>query len=803
MNHDALFFGALLHGQGSPADLKRIAADQLDETWAKVYTFCLDHVRANGKLPHAETVEMQCGVMVGPAPEGLDFYARCIRDNAMRIAMEDGFVKQVVSPLGENKAHEALHGAKAVISDVTRQFSEIGSGATLDYGSNVGVRFADYEMRAQSGGVLGLPTPWQSLTTMTGGFLPGELWVLLARPNLGKAQPLDARVLTTHGWKAMGDIRVGDALASIDGRPSEVAAIHPQGVRQVYRVAFSDGRSTEVCGEHLWRVHHRGWARPRVLDTDTVRTMLAKKRYQKRLWVDRFQGEFDEGGDLPLDPWVLGALLGDGGLTKDSSVSFTNSDDWVVGKMRGLLPEGVVLTGGKDGQYYISAPDQPNNPVLDALRALGLQGSKSINKFIPPVYLHASRQVREQLLSGLMDTDGDVGRTGSLVYGSSSLELMENVVYLVRSLGGVARVGKPKRPTYTHNGEKREGELAYRATLRLDRPWDCVTLPRRRGRIAVDGRKTPRLTFASIEPTRMTEVQCITVTHPSHLYVTDEFTVTHNSWALILIAITLYQAGYRVLFCSMETPAQGRLPKNQRHRVVRGTCVRCFLQGVTAQDPCPAAQINRQRLSIRFDSIGSQLSAWRMLQGNLTPREKERYQQYLRVVQNPQAAGYDWGALRIVAPPDVRSLVELEVEILSFQPDIVLWDSAYLAAKAKGKQSRKDACDEMIGSFSDLLMRESISGAMSWHLKREVTEKATHAGLGDTSYTDELGRLVEVALGLFRPPEMQEAHEAILRTLKVRDGVRMPELRTKWMLKQRIDFTEIEATDTEADKGAA
>ncbi len=89
---------------------------------------------------------------------------------------------------------------------------------------------------------------------------------------MGKAQPLDAQVRTRTGWKRMGDLQIGDALASVDGQPSMVTGIYPQGVRQVYKVTFSDGRSTECCAEHLWSVHYRSWDAPRVLNTESSST---------------------------------------------------------------------------------------------------------------------------------------------------------------------------------------------------------------------------------------------------------------------------------------------------------------------------------------------------------------------------------------------------------------------------------------------------------------------------------------------------------------------------------------------------
>ena len=108
--------------------------------------------------------------------------------------------------------------------------------------ANVVERIETLYNRDDPSDVTGVPTGFSDLDRMTSGFQPGDLVVVAGRPSMGKAQPLDARVRMLDGWKAMGDLRVGDALASVDGTPSFVSGIHPQGPRQVYRVSFSDGR---------------------------------------------------------------------------------------------------------------------------------------------------------------------------------------------------------------------------------------------------------------------------------------------------------------------------------------------------------------------------------------------------------------------------------------------------------------------------------------------------------------------------------------------------------------------------------
>ena len=140
---------------------------------------------------------------------------------------------------------------------------------------------------------------------------------------MGKAQPLDARVKTRAGWKAMGEVQVGDALASIDGAPSIVTGVFPQGERQAYRVTFSDGRSAECCAEHLWRVHFRQWDAPRVVSTAKLIEMLSRKRYQHRLWVDMVDGDFGHADPLPIDPSLVASTLH--GFELDAHIAYPDA----------------------------------------------------------------------------------------------------------------------------------------------------------------------------------------------------------------------------------------------------------------------------------------------------------------------------------------------------------------------------------------------------------------------------------------------------------------------------------------------
>jgi replicative DNA helicase len=371
-------------------------------------------------------------------------------------------------------------------------------------------------------------------------------------------------VKTVAGWRRMGDLRVGDEVASVDGRRSVLSGVFPQGPRQVYRVTFSDGRSAECCAEHLWRVYYRGWPEPRTLRTDKVATMLGVKRYRQRLWIDMPSGDDGHSDALPLDPWLLGALLGDGTLS-GSALRFSTADAEMLERLIERVGDGFEAhpAGGYDwrivqagGAHRRGVSGVAPNPIMEALRALGLWDIRSEKKFIPPLYLYAGRDARRAVLCGLMDTDGWVERWGSTRFCSTSERLAQDVAGLVRSLGGWCSV-RSRQTTYRYRGETKAGRTAFVCNIHHPDPKSLFEFSVKRDRALIAPRRERRPVFMSVEPTRVTATQCIAVTHPSHLYVTDGYVVTHNTAFALCIAqyvgITLRG---KVLVMSLEMSAQ-------------------------------------------------------------------------------------------------------------------------------------------------------------------------------------------------------------------------------------------------------
>lgn len=377
----------------------------------------------------------------------------------------------------------------------------------------------------------------------------------------GKAQPLSSKIKTPDGWTYMRDIRVGDMVTAPDGTATKVTGVFPQGKKVIYRVTFEDGRSAECCDEHLWKVYNRYWSpedtRWRIVPLSEIRKRLKERpNTEAGLFIPLVKENDKADIELPLDPYLVGALLGDGGLM-NGTVNFTSADQFIIDEITHLLPENVEIVYASKYDYRIcdrsTIPGQ-RSKFLSTLRDMGMLGKYSYEKRIPTKYLEASATQRLALLQGLMDTDGTVDKSGSSSFCTTSQELANEVQYLVRSLGGICKM-RTKVPTYTHNGEKRTGRLAYILRIRIDNPKSLFRLPRKKARISDNYKSAGKLFLGikSVTRVRETNAQCIQVSHPDHLYITDDFTVTHNTVSAISISSHVVYFGGRHISIGMLT----------------------------------------------------------------------------------------------------------------------------------------------------------------------------------------------------------------------------------------------------------
>ncbi|MFI5122213.1 MAG: helicase-related protein [Vicinamibacteria bacterium] len=439
--------------------------------------------------------------------------------------------------------------------------------------------------------------------------------LLMGEVGSGKAQPLDALVLTPCGFRTMGSLEVGDAVTAPDGTAAEVAGVFPQGVRDVWRVSFSDGTSAECDADHLWEVQTssarwRGDARKVMTLREIAADMLRPSGSPKWHVELPVAADLDGAGPRPLDPYLLGLLLGDGGLSIPDRVRFSSADGELVEAVRQLIPDGcrlrreatrqydwlvmgarlavdkaalrrarrgdrVSLAAAYDGgascemigeriglgpgtvRYHLlrhgvrmRTPHRSINVVRQALDSLGLMGKRSAAKSVPRPYLVAPVIDRHALLQGLLDTDGTLdAKSGSNVsFTSASRQLAEDVAWLVRSLGGRARC---------RSVTKAGGEY-WTTSVALPNEYPPFRL-RRKARLVRPRTKYahPAKGIVAVEPVGRKRVQCIAITHPSQLYITDGFTITHNTVVAVYAMLRALEAGRQAaMMAPTETLAE-------------------------------------------------------------------------------------------------------------------------------------------------------------------------------------------------------------------------------------------------------
>ena len=354
----------------------------------------------------------------------------------------------------------------------------------------------------------------------------------------------DSDVQTPDGPVRIDELRVGDEVFGLNGQPTQVTAIYPRGMRQMFRVTLRDGTFADCDAEHLWGVNDASRnGQYRVLSTQEILTEGLRRNTANPLWRFKVPGcapvEYPER-DLIIDPYILGCWLGDGSIQRDAhgvrrygpKLASSEPDEWIVNEVRYRLPADIKLVqapGARDvrngrtgagGDYrFCPVVSHDTNPFRDALVSLGVNRER----FIPELYFQGSVKQRLDLLRGLMDTDGSVTRgTGMQVrFYTTSSRLAQNVRHLVRSLGGTATAGS----------------TPSRTTMWVDIfTSQCpFLLPRKAAAWEAGGggnRRSNGNTIVSIEASGSSECRCITVASGDSLFLVNDFMPTHNCYQL-------------------------------------------------------------------------------------------------------------------------------------------------------------------------------------------------------------------------------------------------------------------------------
>lgn len=355
----------------------------------------------------------------------------------------------------------------------------------------------------------------------------------------------------------MGDVRVGQAVLTPQGGVTRVEAIYPQGVKEIFRVTFGDGATAECTGDHLWEIQERRtdslWkSRSRVITTDELSRMATViqigRGANRRPTIPPTKPTAYCGQIVPVHPYLMGVLLGDATM-RHESVYLSCADDELLNRVKELLPKSITPKHGGGCDYRLSGREGNYNVLIQALKTLGLWGKYSYEKFIPDVYKYNSVETRLELVRGLLDTDGWVDHNGQPRLEQTSKQLAADFAETVQSLGGLCTL-KTKMGGYrTSDGERKETRTVYRQAILHEDAAFLFSLTRKK--LKTKKRRWPvRRYIQKVEFVRNDEAQCIQISDPSGLYLTDNLIATHNTVGVGIRAVRRFLAGRRVLYAA-------------------------------------------------------------------------------------------------------------------------------------------------------------------------------------------------------------------------------------------------------------
>lgn len=372
----------------------------------------------------------------------------------------------------------------------------------------------------------------------------------------GKAEELTAQVCTPYGFKQVGELRVGDRITSATtGGIQTIIQLHPIETHEYYRVHFIDGTSIECSEGHLWQLHQ---SRKQTKRKDEDGNRLNERVWETRQiyqWMENKKSGMYKGCHLiiPLcapvkfamssatarraiiDPYTLGFLIGDGCMTNSvisrGYVNFVTMDQEIVDR---IIAAGYNVGLPKPhGQSKAIRYDVRDKRMIDGLKRLGLTGHWAGDKFIPDLFKYSTIEERKELLQGMIDSDGYVDDRGHISYTTISPQLADDVAFVVRSLGGKATITKGEASYKDDEGNKVMCNDAYTVFIMTKFDPEIVGIKRKKDRARYEfngGNSELGKRIVDIEPIGKRTGRCITVDEPCGLYLTDNFTVTHNSY---------------------------------------------------------------------------------------------------------------------------------------------------------------------------------------------------------------------------------------------------------------------------------
>lgn len=395
---------------------------------------------------------------------------------------------------------------------------------------------------------IGAPIQGSIYSEVISGAQLGTLTIRSGSSGLGKALPNNTVIPTPNGWKKVGEVKPGDYLFDAFGKPTKVMNIYPQGEKEVYKVTFKDGRSSLCSDEHLWSYctysQKTKAKESRKFFTKTLKEIMSeplqREDGQYRILVPMNYAVEYPKKEFFIPPYLMGLFLGDGSFRQhptNKSFQYSSEDEFLPNIIGKTMNWNVKKGSNNNCTWYFSTKEKQDNQfdkinvwVEDVVQEYPtLLNVDSKTKFIPTDYLYGSVKQRIDLLNGLLDSDGSVDNKGRIAYYTISEQLRDNVIELCHSLGF---------KTHTTEDAHKATNIGYIVSIQ-GRPEEKVklfNLPRKKEIIEKWYNSSAKKETNDFNPivkieslNYKEEMTCFYVDNEEHLFLTNDFIVTHNT----------------------------------------------------------------------------------------------------------------------------------------------------------------------------------------------------------------------------------------------------------------------------------
>ena len=350
----------------------------------------------------------------------------------------------------------------------------------------------------------------------------------------GKALYNNSIIPTPNGNKLVSEIKQDDLLWGKNGKPTKVLGVYPQGDLDLYKITFDDDTSVICSGNHIWHIlkNKRFGIKEQDITTEQmlnsgiskICTGEAKPRYKYKLpTINSVEYSVKE---YEIPPYVLGCMLGDGYFSKTCILSAKSYPE-IVSRCQELLKDKYILSNYDNKHYGIIKKEKEIKSFSQCIKDLGLYETRSYTKFIPNIYKIGSIEQRYELLKGLLDTDGTIQKknnrkVSSVLYGTVSLTLANDVCELVRSLGGRAKISKTNRIDKKNKKEY----IQYIVLISvLENPF----FVKKKRDLYYNKKIYPKVIHAIEKLDTKGQCTCFEVDSDDHLFLCNDYIPTHNT----------------------------------------------------------------------------------------------------------------------------------------------------------------------------------------------------------------------------------------------------------------------------------